>query len=162
MAARCRPPSGFLFASKTRWAQGTKKLVLGGFTHFMSDGTTPLSGLQSFLALVIVLCCLQAASARLFSSEKWLNSFLSVLPLFFVESDSCRGKSPLQTDNLHVVGLQIAGCKITCKKRIWVWGPFVGLPGHIFVVPRFPSKSGLIHKHIVKHIGLVWFGGLFF
>jgi hypothetical protein len=26
------------------------------------------------------------------------------------------------------------------------------LPGHIFVVPRFPSKSGLIHKHIVKHI----------
>ena len=28
---------------------------------------------------------------------------------------------------------------------------FVGLSGHIFVVPRFPSKSGLIHKHIVKH-----------
>jgi hypothetical protein len=27
----------------------------------------------------------------------------------------------------------------------------VGLSGHIFVVPRFPSKSGLIHKHIVKH-----------
>jgi hypothetical protein len=31
-------------------------------------------------------------------------------------------------------------------------GPFVGFSGHIFVVPRFPSKSGLIHKHIVKHI----------
>jgi hypothetical protein len=28
----------------------------------------------------------------------------------------------------------------------------VGLSGHIFVVPRFPSKSGLMHKHIVKHI----------
>jgi hypothetical protein len=29
---------------------------------------------------------------------------------------------------------------------------FVGLSGHIFVVPRFPSKSGLMNKHIVKHI----------
>jgi hypothetical protein len=39
---------------------------------------------------------------------------------------------------------------------------FVGLSGHIFVVPRFPSKSGLIHKHIVKpsetYRDLVWFG----
>jgi hypothetical protein len=26
------------------------------------------------------------------------------------------------------------------------------LGAHFFVVPRFPSKSGLIHKHIVKHI----------
>jgi hypothetical protein len=26
----------------------------------------------------------------------------------------------------------------------------VGLSGHIFAVPRFPSKSGLIHKHTVK------------
>jgi hypothetical protein len=34
----------------------------------------------------------------------------------------------------------------------------VGLSGHIFVVPRFPSKSGLMHKHIVKHIG---FGFIF-
>jgi hypothetical protein len=32
---------------------------------------------------------------------------------------------------------------------------FVGLSGHIFVlVPRFPSKSGLMNKHIVKHIVL--------
>jgi hypothetical protein len=31
---------------------------------------------------------------------------------------------------------------------------FVGLSGHIFfvLVPRFPSKSGLMNKHIVKHI----------
>jgi hypothetical protein len=38
---------------------------------------------------------------------------------------------------------------------------FVGLSGHIssretnsvsFLVPRIPSKFGLIHKHIVKHI----------
>jgi hypothetical protein len=33
----------------------------------------------------------------------------------------------------------------------------VGLSGHIFVVPRFPSKSGLIHKHIVKHIADLFF-----
>jgi hypothetical protein len=31
----------------------------------------------------------------------------------------------------------------------------VGLSGHIFVVPRFPSKSGLMNKHIVKHIHFV-------
>ena len=38
--------------------------------------------------------------------------------------------------------------------RIWVLGPFMGLsgPSVSFLVPRFPSKSGLIHKHIVKHI----------
>jgi hypothetical protein len=30
--------------------------------------------------------------------------------------------------------------------------------GIIFVVPRFPSKSGLIHKHIVKHIVFFIFG----
>jgi hypothetical protein len=51
--------------------------------------------------------------------------------------------------------------------RIWVLGCFMGLPGPSisFLVPRFPSKSGLIHKHIVKHIvvghhrwvGAVWF-----
>jgi hypothetical protein len=40
------------------------------------------------------------------------------------------------------------------SNRIWVWGPSVGLSGHSvpFLVPRFPSKSGLIHKHIVKYI----------
>jgi hypothetical protein len=35
----------------------------------------------------------------------------------------------------------------------------VGLSGHIFVVPRFPSKSGLLHKHIVKHIVNLEVGG---
>jgi hypothetical protein len=41
----------------------------------------------------------------------------------------------------------------------------VGLSGHSVsffqvLVPRFPSKSGLIHKHIVKHIVYVLCGSL--
>jgi hypothetical protein len=38
--------------------------------------------------------------------------------------------------------------------RIWVSGLFVGLSGHnvSFLVPWYSSKSGLTHKHIVKHM----------
>jgi hypothetical protein len=72
------------------------------------------------------------------------NNLCGFLQLGFLRTNSRERK---------LRGCQAASLKTGSEYHdIRVSGPFVGLSGHIFVVSRFPSKSGLIHKHIVKHM----------